>query len=58
MFDTSHKPDDFEIGDLCEEFSEIQTYLAHDETMGSVSMQHLAALLFWLSAKAGAAPEL
>ena len=58
LFDLEQKPHDLGVGDLEEEFSSVMRRLEKNDRLGAVEMQHLAALLTWLSAKSGKAPEL
>jgi hypothetical protein len=56
LFDLGQQPHDLGVGDLEEEFSSVMRRLEENDRLGAVEMQHLAALLTWLSAKAGKAP--
>jgi len=55
LYEVSEKPGDLGIGDLEEEYTSLIRRLRGNELLGSVELQHLAGILSWLSAKAGAA---
>ena len=56
LFYIAHKPDDFEIGSFSDEVSQLSESMERGDILGAVSLQHLACLLLWLSAKAGESP--
>ena len=51
LFDLTVTPNKFEVGSLSEEFLEIKAIMSQDGTLGAVSIQHLAGILAWISAK-------
>jgi len=53
LFNLSEQPHDLAVGNLEDEFSGILRHMTENEPLGAVEMQHLAAVLTWLSAKAG-----
>jgi hypothetical protein len=58
LFDIGKKPDDFQIGDYGEEYSAIQDALKRGDLIGSVLVEHLASILYGLSARAGSGADI
>lgn len=53
IFDVSVIPKDLSIGSLEDEYSSLLKNFAANEMLNCVSMQHLGALLIYISAKTG-----